>query len=405
MTTTKAGDERIPVRYRYRLRPGSQAEAALISEWHHTRFIWNHMVTTSRLRYRAGQTFGGAEQQRELTRLRHEFEWLADGSSVAQQQVVRDFTAARSKALSDRQNKVTSARGLPRHKARHRSRPSLNFTRRGFSVRDGRLCLPGGVRVPVVWSRQLPSDPSSVRVSQDALGHWWASFVVEIEPTHHDGSGVIGVDWGIKTPAATTDDRYDLPYLGARKNAQAGLARYQRMMARRKPARGKAASKGYAHAKRQAAKAHERVRNQRADAANQWAARVSRDHKHLAVEDFRPGFMARNRPLAAKAADVAVGDLKRTLVWHGRKRGCAITLVAPAGTTQTCHQCGTTATVSLTLADRTFACSACGLTCDRDTNAAWNMVVRAGLAPARADGVRPRTLLGDGRPERGIPRL
>jgi putative transposase len=29
-----------------------------------------------------------------------------------------------------------------------------------------------------VWSRELPSEPTSVRVYQDSLGHWYASFVV-----------------------------------------------------------------------------------------------------------------------------------------------------------------------------------------------------------------------------------
>jgi putative transposase len=38
------------------------------------------------------------------------------------------------------------------------------------------------VTVPVVWSRDLPSEPASVRVYRDSLGHWYASFVVTRAP-------------------------------------------------------------------------------------------------------------------------------------------------------------------------------------------------------------------------------
>ena len=66
-------------------------------------------------------------------------------------------------------------------KSRRRTPPSLEYTKRGFSIRDGRLVLPKGVSIPVVWSRELPSEPTSVRVYRDSLGHWYASFVVRRE--------------------------------------------------------------------------------------------------------------------------------------------------------------------------------------------------------------------------------
>jgi len=44
----------------------------------------------------------------------------------------------------------------------------------GFAVKDGRLCLAGRLSIPVVWSRELPSEPSSVRVYRDSIGHWYA---------------------------------------------------------------------------------------------------------------------------------------------------------------------------------------------------------------------------------------
>jgi putative transposase len=151
------------------------------------------------------------------------------------------------------------------------------------------LRLPKGVTVPVVWSRPLPSEPSSVRVYRDSLGHWYASFVVTRETgPAPDAAGSIGIDWGVTTTATTTDPAYDLPYGGHRKRCAAELAKAQRRMARRRRQRGQAQSGGCRRAKRDAAKLHKKAQRQNTHAARVWARRVVDNHQTIAVEDFRP---------------------------------------------------------------------------------------------------------------------
>ena len=121
-----------------------------------------------------------------LTTLRHSGEWLGEQPVVPQQQVIRDFVSAR-KAFFDK------TRNRPKFKKKRAALPSMNYTKRGFSLtEDGRLRLAGGIVIPVVWSRKLPAEPSSVRVFQDATGWWWASFVVDVNdpvrPRENDGS-------------------------------------------------------------------------------------------------------------------------------------------------------------------------------------------------------------------------
>ena len=107
--------------------------------------------------------------------------------------------------------------------------------------------MPGGVVVPVVWSRELPSAPSSVRVYRDSLGHWYASFVVKLSALTSipASSEAIGVDWGVAKLAITTNPAYDLVRAQHGQRAAARLAHYQRRMARRRPPPGKRASRGY----------------------------------------------------------------------------------------------------------------------------------------------------------------
>ncbi|MET9895117.1 transposase [Streptomyces sp. NPDC006465] len=376
-------------RYTYRLRVSSSARAALEAEWARCRWIWNECVARSKKAHAEEEECGPARLDRMLTGARTANAWLRVGSSVAQQQIIRDFGTSRSKALKDIKAGLPQHRraGMPRYK-KHAANPTLNYTRRGFRLKDGRLYLAGRISLGVVWSRGLPEQPSSVRVHRDSLGHWYASFVVATTAEALPATGRdIGIDWGVRETATTSSDSHDLPHAQHGKATAHRLARYQRMMARRKPQRGQAGSKGYREAKRQTAKLYKKVARQRQDTARKWAKKIVTDHDRLAVEDFRPKFLAKTT-MARKAADAAIGVAKQALIHMARKHGRELYLVHPAHTTMDCAQCGARTKHALPLSQRTYACTACGAVSPRDKNSARVMLVRAGLNPAGADRVR-----------------
>ncbi|MET8102674.1 transposase [Streptomyces sp. NPDC005236] len=401
MTTRQGtGEESGHARYTYRLRVSVAARAGLDAEWARCRWVWNECVAMSRkvndLNKRLPGdadkvTCGPAQLDKLLTEARTAMGWLREGSSVPQQQTIRDFGKSRAKALKDIKAKLPMRQraGMPRIKRKRDALPSMNYTRRGFRLKDGRLHLAGGIALTVVWSRGLPADPTSVRVYRDSLGHWYSSFVVEtaIEPLPETGR-VIGIDWGVKETATTTSDAHDLPHRQHGKSAAAKLARHQKQMARRKPARGRAASKGYRAASRAAAKVHKKVARQRQDTGRKWAKTIVRDFDQFAVEDFRPKFLAKST-MARKAADAAIGATKTALTEMARKHGRIVHLVHPAHTTMDCAQCDARTKHALPLSERTYACTACGAVSPRDKNSARVMLVRAGLNPAGADGRSP----------------
>jgi putative transposase len=389
--TTPEAEEAGHARYTYRVRVSSTALAALLAEWDRCRWVWNQCVAESRAAHKAEQTCGPAQLDKMLTGWRAEHEWLRAGASVPQQQIIRDFATSRAKALKDIKARLSIKQraGMPRFKKKDLADPTLNYTRRGFRIKGGRLHLAGGIVVTVMWSRTLPAEPSSVRVCRDSLGHWYASFVVPAQTASLPTTGrVIGIDWGVTQTATTTSDDHDLPHAEHGKKAADKLARYQRMMARRKPPKGQAASKGYRKARRQAAKVHKKIARQRQDTARKWARKVVSDFDQIAVEDFRPKFLAKTT-MARKAADAAIGATKRALIEMGRKHGRDIRLVHPAHTTMDCAQCAARTKHALPLSERTYTCTACGAVSSRDKNSARVMLVRAGLNPAGADRVRP----------------
>ncbi|MFG1754858.1 RNA-guided endonuclease InsQ/TnpB family protein [Streptosporangium sandarakinum] len=384
-------------RYTYRLRLSSAAPAASMAEWDRCRWVWNACVAASRAAHTAKEPCGPAMLDKMLTGWRAEYAWLREGGSVPQQQIIRDFARSRAKALKDIADRLPMRRraGMPRFKKKHLAAPTLNYTRRGFRLKEGRLHLAGGIAVTVVWSRDLPAEPSSVRIRRDPLGHWYASFVVPAQTGELPATGrAIGIDWGIREIATTTSDAHDLPHPQYGRTAAAKLARYQKVMARRRPPKGRPASTGYRKAARQAAKAHRKVARQRQDTARKWARKVVRDHDVLAVEDFTPRFLARST-MARKAADGAIGATRKALIEMARKHGRAVHLIDPAHTTMDCAGCGAGTKHALPLSERTCTCTACGAVSPRDKDSARVMLLRAGLDPAGVEGVRP-----DGPPAR-----
>ena len=365
------------LRYTYRLRPGAVAERALLDEWHRCRFLWNEAVHQQK----TGRKPTLCKLSKLLTEARGKHAWLRTGSQVAQQQMLRTYAAALGQSYR------VKGRGRPVVKARKKAQPSLEYTVRGFSVRNGRLRLPGGVSVPVVWSRELPGDPTSVRVYRDSIGHWYASFVVrretEVVP---EATGKIGIDWGVTTTATTTDPTYDLPFGGHRRRCAAELAKAQRKMSRRHR-REQAPSVGYRRARLATAKLHKKAARQNAHAARTWAQRVVADHQVIAVEDFKPKFLTRST-MARKAADAAIGAAKRELIERGVRAARKVVLVPPAYTRMTCSSCFAIAKQRLGLAERTFRCEHCGYTADRDRNAARTILATVDPDRAGVDDVR-----------------
>lgn len=373
----------------------------LKTEWGLTRWVWNQCVEQSKTAYAASTpenklTCGPAELDRMLTGWRAEYEWLAAGSSVAQQQAIRDFGKARRKALKDIKDRLpmSQRRGMPRFKSTKRDLPSLAYTKRGFSLKKDelgqlRLYLAGGIEVRPVWSRSLPSEPTSVRIYEDACGAWWVSFVVKVSSQPLPATGKnIGIDWGVREIATTTDDDCDLVHPEYGKQAQKKLTQAQRKMARRKPKKGQTASIGYKLAKTQTARVHRKVKRQRQDTGRKWAKKVVRQNDGIAVEDFRPKFLAKST-MARKAADGAISATKNELIFMAGKHLRDLRLVNPAGTTMECSECGAIAKHRLELSMRIYTCEACDMVKPRDKNSATVILKRAGFHPVVLTTVRP----------------
>jgi putative transposase len=347
------------------------------------RFVWNQALGRwSDLWRHEGVSLRYGDADRELTDWRGRFEWLAAQPSVTQQQVMRDLYGAVS-AFFDKSNPA----GRPRFKSRKTGYSTARWTRNGFAVSGSALGVNGDERVEVavaggrvalraVWSRPLPSTPTSVTVYRDRAGRWWASFVCRIEvpdaPLAPTGRAT-GLDVGLRTFAATEDPDTDVANPRFAKAAAKALTRSQRHLARKQTG-----SKGRTKARGRKARIEAAVANQRSDFAHKAARMLVGVYDRIGVENLKIKSMSRRggrhkAGLNRSIADAGWGQFQAILVWQATKAGKSVVALPARDTTQRCSDCGAKAKPRIELSDREFRCRECGLVLGRDRNAARNL--------------------------------
>jgi putative transposase len=261
--------------------------------------------------------------------------------------------------------------GYPRFKGRNRWRGfGLKEYGNGFKLDGRRLRITGIGRIAVRWHRPLEGQIKTVRIVKRA-GKWYAAFscVTETQPLPPNGRDV-GVDVGVASLITTSDgEKVDNPRWY--RAEQRTLRVLQRRVARRKK-RGSNRKRALLALQRQ----HERIGNRRKDFLNKLAAGLIARYDRIALEDLRITNMVHNPHLAKSILDAGWGFLTQHLMSKAASAGRLVLLVDPWYTSKSCSRCGHRFE-SLSLSDRWIDC-ACGLSLDRDHNAAINILNRAG---------------------------
>ena len=128
------------------------------------------------------------------------------------------------------------------------------------------------------------------------------------------------------------------------------------------------------------ARLHARIANRRSDMLNKLTDMLSRTYADIGVEDLNVAGMVRNHRLARAVEDASFAELRRQLAYKTARTGARLHVIDRYyPSSRTCSACGTVK-AKLSLSERVYHCEKCGLTIDRDLNAAINIQV-AGSAP------------------------
>jgi putative transposase len=363
----------VQLRYAYRLNPTPAQRRALARAFGCARVVFNDAISARRSARESGAPFptdGQLSKALRAAKRTPERAWLAEVSAVVLQQALAEAnTAYRNFFASLKGTRKGRRLGAPRFRSRKDRAQSIRFTKAArFRITPaGRLRLPGIGDVPVRWSRDLPSEPSSVTVTVDAAGRYHASFVVEapdqpLRPTDQQ----VGIDLGLTHFAVRSDGtKVDAPRIARKaaaklRTAQKELARRQKGSANREKSR------------RKVARAHARVADTRRDWLHKLSTTVVRENQLIAVEDLAVSGLARTR-LARSVHDAGWSTFVGMLAYKAQRAGRTFVRIDRwFPSTRACSACGAIGDAK-PLHVRTWTCG-CGTTHDRDVNAARNIL-------------------------------
>jgi len=178
--------------------------------------------------------------------------------------------------------------GLPVFKKR-RSAQSVTLTTDGFSLKGDRVYLAKIGTIKPIWSRPLPSAPSSVTVIKDCAGRYFVSFVVSVPAKFPS----IGIDLGIKTFAVTSDSPNYAPLYDR-------IAQLSKQLARR--VKG---SHRWERTRLRIAKLHSRIVD-----LHKLSTKVTIENQVVALEDLNVSGLLKNRKLSKAISRQAVPCVK-----------------------------------------------------------------------------------------------
>jgi len=262
----------------------------------------------------------------------------------------------------------------PKFKSKNQYR-SFTYPQSGFKlINDKKIKLSGIGEVRFVYHRAIIGKIKTCTLKLSKTNKWFVIFSVEVEPDNffetpnNKNTNAVGLDIGIKTFVSLSDGtQIENPkFLVA---SFKKIKRAQRKLSHKK--------KGSHNRKKQIiklAKLHERVANQRKDFHFQTAHWLVNKYGLIAVEKLSPQFMIKNHKLANAATDIAISQFFDILTYEAYKHQTLVGQVDPKNTSQICSKCGKI--VSKDLSVRTHQCPYCGFVCDRDVNAAINIVDR-----------------------------
>jgi len=319
-----------------------------------------------------------------LLYLKNEYPFLRDVHSQPLQLTLQDLDLAYRRALSP-----TSRARFPRYK-RKGSPQGIRFPQ-WFKIDGSGIYLPKIGWIGFRKSRDIEGTPKNVTVSFD--GHnWFVAIQTEREvPSPAPSSkSAVGIDLGIARFAALSDGTF-LDGPNPFKSLQQRLAFLQRRVERKIRF-----SKNWRKEQAKIARIRARIRNIRVDFLHKSSTTICKSHAYVAMERLQlvsmtksakgsvehPGSNVRAKSsLNRRILDQGWGEFRRQIGYKLAWAGGQLRLVDPKNTSRTCGNPGCQHVAKNNRkAQAEFVCIRCGYAANADTNAAMEILKRAGWA-------------------------
>lgn len=351
--------------YKYRIYP-SRAQESILEHWLALCCeLYNAGLQERRDAWRiARKSIAYKDQQNQLPDIKS----IRPELGMIHSQVLQDVLRRLDKAFDAFFRRVKSGdkAGFPRFRSRS-GYDSFTFSQSGFSMVSGKLKLSKIGMVKIKLHRQIKGKIKTLTITRSSTSKWFACFCVEVEhESLPDNQNAVGIDMGIANFATlSTGEVIDNPKFFRRDEKQ--LAKAQK-----KHSATKKGSPERVERRKAVARIHERIANKRRDFAHKESRKLVNQYGVIIFENLNIKGMVKNHCLAKSISDAAWNQLVEYTSYKAANAGRKCIQVNPRNTSKICSGCGEM--VEKDLSVRIHNCVGCGLTLDRDRNAAINIL-------------------------------
>ncbi len=368
--------------YKFRLYPSAGQEKLLIKQLDLCRELYNAFLEQRILAYKTGKRINYNYQQDQIPELKKTFPEFKDIHSQVLQDVARRVDKAYDnfyRRIGEKRKGKNIKAGFPRFKSGERYN-SITYPQSGFRILDnGHVWLSKIGEVRMFLHRPVEGETKTLSIKRDRVGDWFITITVDMQKGYSadvraynierpcpDFTIPVGIDLGLKAIITTSDGvQVDPPKL--LRESEKKLKRAQRNLSRKKKGSGNRTK-----AKRKVAKIHRKIERQRDDFSHKVSWNLVETHDLIVFENLNIAEMVKNHHLAKSIGDASWDKIVQYTTYKAESAGAVVVLVDPRHTSRECSRCGNIKH-DLKLSDRIYHCNACGLTMDRDLNAAINI--------------------------------
>lgn len=358
--------------FKYKLKPTMKQQHLLLQHFGCCRFIYNWGLSRKKETYvNEKKSIGYFQLAKELTLLKNDSEhrWLKDVANESLQQSLRNLDNAFTQFFK-------AKKGFPKFKSKKHSKNACKFINSVHFDFD-----KWKVRIPKIGWTKLCYNKSfdlakckigTLTVSQDKCGDFWCVIIVEDGETLKSKTKIseessVGIDLGIKDFAILSDGtKYkNNKFL---ENGQIRLRKLQCHFSK-----AQKGSKRWEILHLKIARQHRKISNRRSDFLHKLTTDLTRRFDTICLENLNVQGIMQNHHLANAISSVAWNEFVRQLAYKAEWNGKNLIFIGRfEPSSKTCSCCGYVKK-DLTLKDRFWVCPVCGVSHDRDVNAAINI--------------------------------
>lgn len=355
------------LKYRYRIYPTPVQTTKLKQFCGANRFIWNTYLAKEIEQYQENQTFSGAYKNAvDVTGLRKTLEWLKETPSASLQQTLINL----DRAIKQSYKNAKAKKGFPKFKKRRNFDASFSLAMvNSGNFKENKFLIPKIGLVSVVKHRDLPSDFASCQIKQEA-NKWYVCITCKKEKKPKRPTALaVGVDLNSKNYVLSDGSVFTNPKFLA--ESQGKIKRLQRQLARKQKG-----SKNRNKCQLKLRKVNQSVVNKRLDYFHKLSKTLVDSYDLICLEDLDVKQI--QKKYGKVVQDNGFSMLRQFCLYKSELYGSTTVIINRYyPSSQTCSECNSIQKMPLHV--RNYNCVNCGMSLDRDLNAAIN-ICRAGTA-------------------------